>query len=240
MLYPFDMKAARGERVVIVDDHPVVVEGLAHLLEKEDGLTVICRTESPAEALACASRCRPTLFLVDLALGGHSGLDLVKELALRHPKLPVLVVSMLDEEIYAERAVRAGARGYVMKDEAPEKLIDAVRTIAAGGMYVSEAVSRRILLRMCATQRDHASAVDTLSDRELQVLEFIGRGEGTKQIAATLGLSVKTIDTYRDHLKHKLGIADVNHLVRFAVKWLDAVDGSRAALGRGPSDQVIE
>jgi len=209
-------------RVLIVDDHPIVRRGFASLLASEADLEVCGEAGDGTSALALLESAAPDVALVDVSLGGTSGLDLLKELKERAPKLAVLVVSMHDELLYADRSLRAGAAGYVQKDEASEAIVRAIRTVAGGGMYVSEAVSNYLVQRwaMNGASRDD-SPLAGLSDRELHVLELMGRGLGTRAIAEQLHISVKTVESYRARLKEKMNLRSGTELVRFAVRWAE-------------------
>ena len=210
----------RRRRVLIVDDHPIVRKGIAQLLAQEDDLEVCAEAEGYTDTLRAIETASPEVVLLDLSLQGAGGLDLLKTVHERRPRLPVLVVSMHDESLYAERALRAGARGYVMKHEAPDRIVAAVRRILSGGIYLSESMSSRLLAR-AVTPRAAASAspVSDFSDRELEIFQLIGKGVGTRQIAERLHLSIKTIETHRAHIKDKLGVATAPELVRHAVQW---------------------
>jgi len=209
---------------VVVDDHPVVREGLARVIDQADDLTVCAQAESVQQALELIESARPDLAIVDITLGGQSGIELIKDLKVRHPHLPVLVHSMHDEQVYAQRSLRAGARGYLMKHEATPKLLHAIRQVLAGEIYLSETMSRLILHRLADPHTVQGlSPVECLSDRELEVFEGLGRGRKTKEIADDLHLSIKTVQTYCDHLKTKLRLKDATSLVRFAVQWVEAL-----------------
>jgi DNA-binding NarL/FixJ family response regulator len=217
----------RALRVAIVDDHPVVRKGLSHLINDEPDMAVCGESASPAGALTMVDTARPDLVIVDLTLGGASGLDgleLVKALAASHPSVRVLVLSMRDELVFAERALRAGAGGYVMKHEAIGDLLTAVRRVAAGKTYVSERVSERFLAGLTGRRTAHAgvSPVDRLTDREREVFELIGRGLGTRAIARQLEVAVKTVESHHAHIKEKLGLDSVRQLVRVAVSWAES------------------
>ena len=208
--------------VLVVDDHPIVREGVRSLLEREEEFEVIAEASSHSEALAAVQERAPDVAIIDIALQGADGLELTKTIRAQYPQLPVLVVSMHDEALYAERALNAGASGYVMKDVMSDTVVAAVRKVLAGDIYVSEQIIQRMFRDFAsAGTRASDSPVSTLSDRELEVLRHIGEGHGTRQIAETLNLSVKTIETYRAHIKEKLGLANANELVRYAVMWLD-------------------
>lgn len=206
-------------RILIVDDHPIVRRGLASLLASEADIEVCGEAGDGAAAIALVDSLAPDVALVDVSLGGASGIDLTRELK---AKVRVLVVSMHDELLYADRALRAGASGYVMKHEPPEKIVRAIRTVAAGGMFVSEAVSGYLVQRwaMNGASRDD-SPLAGLSDRELHVLELMGRGLGTRAIAEQLHISIKTVESYRARLKEKMNLRSGTELVRFAVRWAE-------------------
>ncbi|MBM3289475.1 MAG: response regulator transcription factor [Candidatus Hydrogenedentes bacterium] len=211
----------RTYKVLLVDDHPIVRQGLAELINRESDMTVCGQAESGAAALELAGSAQPDLALVDISLDDMNGLMLVKGLKARRRDLRVLVLSMHDEALYAERALRAGAHGYIMKREAPTKVIAGIRRVLAGDMYLSEDASARIM-RMFAggAGAGDEPPVARLSDRELEVYNHIGQGLKTSQIASKLNLSVKTIETYREHIKEKLGLNDATELVQSAIKWV--------------------
>lgn len=212
-------------RLLIVDDHPVMRQGLAQLLSQEKDLAVCAQSSSAPEGLEAARTLLPDLAIVDISLKGASGLDLIKDIHAFLPKMPVLVLSMHDETIYAERALRAGAKGYVMKQEAAERVISAIRKLLAGQIYLSEAMNARMVNFFAtgqssqSSQGGRASIVGRLTDRELQILQHIGRGRGTRLIAEDLHISVKTVETHRSHLKEKLQLTNAPELVRFAIEW---------------------
>ncbi|MBI2083817.1 MAG: response regulator transcription factor [Deltaproteobacteria bacterium] len=208
-------------RILIIDDHPIVREGLIQLINREPDLVACGEAGNFDEALRLAGSLLPDLALVDLSLNGQDGVELIKELVHRHPKLSVLVLSMLDESLYAERVLKAGARGYVMKRELTDKLFYAIREILKGNIYVSERETTTIINEFL-NGVPHQSPPMILSDRELTVFRLIGQGYSTSQIAATLHLSVKTVETHKMHIKGKLNISDASHLAQYAVKWLDA------------------
>jgi len=210
-------------RVFLVEDHPVMREGLALLINYQQDLEVCGQADSVPAALAQVPGARPDVLVVDISLGdGGSGLELLKDLAQLHPELPALVLSSHDEALYAERALRAGARGYVMKQAATELVLEGIRTLLRGDIYASDAIRRRLMQRAIRGEAPVASGsdIDRLSDRELEVFRLLGQGRGTKQIAADLKLSVSTVETYRAHLKTKLNLANSSELVRRAVEWV--------------------
>lgn len=206
-------------RVFLVDDHPIVRHGMAQLVAAEADLAVCGDAADAASALEAIAAADPGVIILDVSLGATSGIDLIRELKQRAPHAVVLVVSMHDEELYAERALRAGASGYVMKHEATQSILRAIRSVAAGGVFVSEAVSARLLGRWAAGGASDASPLGKLSNRELHVLELIGRGMGTRAIAEQLQVSVKTVESYRARLKDKMNLRSGTELTRFAVHW---------------------
>jgi DNA-binding NarL/FixJ family response regulator len=212
-------------KFLVVDDHPVFRQGLVALIESNKGYRVGAEAGSLPDALDALERSVPDIALIDISLLQQNGLDLVKQLKATHPEVPALIISMHDEAVYAARALKAGARGYVMKQEAASVMLDAIRTVLAGRIYVSAAMRDRLLERMFS-QRDDADTlpVERLSDRELEVLELLGQGYGATEIARVLTLSVKTVNAYRDHLKEKLGIDSAGELRRFAVNWVKSRD----------------
>ncbi len=209
-------------RLLVVDDHPIMRKGLAKLLDLETDLVVCGEAENTEQALA-ELRAKPfDLAIVDISLRGVSGIDLLKDLKTHWPQMPVLILSMHDETLYAERALRAGARGYVMKGEPFEQIVAAIRRVLAGNIFVSDAVNGRILSRMTESsgKTGGGQLVDALSNRELEVFQFIGHGRGTRDIATEMQVSVKTVETYRAHIKDKLQLRSAPELMRFAVDWV--------------------
>lgn len=211
--------------VMIVDDHPIVRQGIAQLINREDDLQVCCEAGSAEQALEELTKCKCNRFdiaLVDMSLPGTSGLDLIKILRAREPQMHVLVVSMHDESLYAERVLRAGAKGYIMKQEASEKVLTAIRQVLNGGVYVSDKIHAKIL-RGFVENRVDASVfpLSHLSDKELEILRLIGMGLKTRSIAAELGRSVKTIEAHRANIKRKLKLSNAAELVKFAVQWME-------------------
>lgn len=207
-------------RVLVVDDHPVSRRGLIGLIESEPGFVVCGETDDPAETRRLIRSESPALVLVDLSLGRGSGLDLVKQIRQLAPSVSILVVSMHEERLYAERALRAGASGYVSKSESPDRVMEAVRTVLSGDVYLSPEWSRRLLNRaLRGTGGDMDDLSSLLSDRELEVFSLIGQGCSTRQIAERLERSIKTIETHRDNIRHKLGDIDGSAMVQQAVVW---------------------
>ena len=209
-------------RVIIVDDHPIFRMGMAELLNQEEDFFVCGLAEDIATARKVIDDQNPDLAIVDITLAGDNGLDLVKELAKKKSALSILVLSMHDEQVWAERAIRAGARGYIMKKEASENVISALRNIRNGKIHVSPSIMERFLDRMQMQPDTPAAAtVDLLTDRELEVFRLIGSGLSTREIAMRMKLGLKTIGTYRDRVKQKLGIKNAAELSRRAVLWTE-------------------
>ena len=210
---------------LVVDDHPVFRQGLVALVGSNERYRICAEAGTVAEALEALDRASPDIALVDISLVSQNGLDLVRTIKATFPQVLVLIISMHDEVIYAERALKAGARGYVMKQEAASVMLDAINTVLSGKIYVSAAMRDRLLETMFNRSGEaEVSAVERLSDRELEVLDLIGQGYGTADVAKVLNLSVKTVNTYRDHIKEKLQIDGAGELRRFAVKWVQSRD----------------
>jgi DNA-binding NarL/FixJ family response regulator len=207
-------------RVLLVDDHPIVREGLAARIEMEGDMTVCYMAQTADEAMEMINSSEPDIVVTDLSLSGRPGLELIKDIRAARPTLPVLVLSIHDEELWAERVLRAGAQGYVMKAQATEKVMEAIRRVLGGGVWLSEHMSSLLLGRLTA---GHAAASGTplsaLSDRELEVFQMIGRGLSIKEIAAQLFLSAKTVEVHREHIKEKLGLKGSAELLRYAVTY---------------------
>ncbi len=215
---------APARRVLIVDDHPMMRTGLAQLIGNEPDLKVCAEADNARQGLEAVSKLSLDLVLLDISLPDKSGLELLKDIRAIRPELPVLVVSMHDELVFAERVLRAGGRGYIMKQEGGQKYLQAIRQVLAGQIYVSEKMSARILesLSGSQTEKPGTSPVQRLSDREFEVFQLIGQGLGTREIAQRLHLSVKTIEVHRINIKEKLQVKTATELVRFAVRWADA------------------
>lgn len=212
---------------MIVDDHPMMRTGLAQLIGNEPDLQVTAEADNARQALESVARQAPDLVLLDVSLPDKSGLELLKDIRSLHPELPVLVVSMHDELVYAERALRAGARGYIMKQEGGQKFLAAIRKVLSGQVYVSEKMSARILENLSgamagAPAEAGVSPVLRLTDREFEVFQLIGQGLGTREIATRLHLSVKTVEVHRVNIKQRLALKTATELVRYAVRWADA------------------
>ena len=208
-------------KVLIVDDHPIVREGLDRLLSREKELVVCGQAEDASQAMDLLDTARPDLAIVDISLASGSGLDLVRQMRAENDEVRILVSSMHDETLYAERALRAGARGYINKQQATKKIVEAVRRILSGRIYLSDRMTERLLSRVVdAAEEQENISVDQLSNRELQVLELIGNGLGTAEIAARMGLSVKTVETYRQRIRQKLSLKNGAALASFASQWV--------------------
>lgn len=209
-------------RILIVDDHPFMRAGLAQLIEKQPGLTVSAEAGHPAAAMNEIAKGHVDLVLTDITMPGRSGIEFIKDLQATHPKLPILVVSMHDELIYAERVLRAGARGYIMKEAGGEALLAAIRQVLNGEVYVSPKMSARVLDNLSGRKpRGSQSPIEKLTDREFEVFQLIGQGKSTRDIAKQLHLSSKTVDVHRGHIKEKLELTDTTSLVRHAVRWVE-------------------
>ncbi|MGB8885139.1 MAG: response regulator transcription factor [Candidatus Korobacteraceae bacterium] len=213
-------EVARKTRIFIVDDHPIVREGLSLMMNREPDLMVCGEAEEATGALQAITSAKPDFLIVDISLSGPDGLDLLKSIRVRHPGLPVLILSMHDETIYAERALRAGANGYIMKQEATEKVLVAIRQILAQKVYVSDRIANRMLQQYIkGSVTESQSPIAELSDRELEVFRLIGEGHGTRKIAEELHLSVKTVESYQAHIKDKLSLKNGRELVQRAIQW---------------------
>jgi len=220
-------ESRRKSNVLIVDDHPIVRQGIAQLIDREDDMRVCCEAGDADQALEEIAKiegcCNADIALVDMSLPGISGIELVKILRTRFPEIQILVISTHDESLYAERALRAGAKGYIMKQEATAKVLIAIRHILSGEVYLSEKMRSKILQRIIDNRFETPSSpVSHLSDKELDVLRLIGKGLRTSEIAAELSRSVKTVEAHRANLKEKLGLKNATELVRFAVQWVES------------------
>ncbi len=209
-------------RVFIVDDHPLVRQGLAQIIGSQQDLEICGEAEDASTAMRGIGDSNPDVIIVDISLQGNNGLELIKNVKAIHESIPILVFSMHDESIYAQRALRAGAKAYVMKKESSEKIVEAIRKILKGEIYVSPRVADQVLHQIVnGPSNAAASPVDRLTDRELEVVQLIGRGLSTREIAESLNLSVKTIESHRAHVKEKLNLRNATELVQFSVQWVD-------------------
>lgn len=215
--------AAAKKKILIVDDHALVREGMQRILEAETDLEVAGTAGSTSEALALVETVEPDIVVSDLTLPDQSGLELIKNLKALHPLLPVLVVSMHDESIYAERVLSAGGRGYLMKDSAVENISTAIRTVLGGGVYVSPATTARFLETMTGNSEEKYSLpLQRLSDREIEIFELIGHGKNSHEIAEQLRIATRTVDTHRRNIREKLRLSDSSAVLAYAIKWSES------------------
>jgi len=213
---PTDATPSR-RKILLVDDHPVLRQGLVALIDREADLTVCGEAASADEAMQVVERAKPDLVILDLSLQGKPGLEVIKDLGARFPEILVLVLSMHDEILWAERVLRAGACGYVMKQESPRNLVAIIRRALAGETCVSEKIASNLLRKIGGTRTARTNPEDGLGDRELEVLQLISQGLSTREIAAALHISVRTVDAHREHIKHKLNLSSGDELLRYAV-----------------------
>ncbi len=216
------------EDIALVDDHPLLRKGLARTIEAEADLNVAGQMDSAEEALSEIEDLAPDLVIVDISLPGMSGMELIKHLQSRLPDVQILVVSRHDETLYAERCIRAGARGYVMKQEAGDDIVQAIRKVLNDRIFVSEEINERLLQSMAEGGRERImqSPLEVLSDRELEVFELTGQGLSTREIAERLHLSVKTVESYRARIKNKLNLDSANELMKHAVQWVESEEST--------------
>lgn len=209
--------------VFIVDDHPLVREGLTNLINGQSDLTVCGEAKDSAEAIDGIAKERPDVAIIDISLTNESGLELIKNLVKQFPQVAVVVLSMHDEALYAERALRAGARGYVMKHETSKSVLASIRRVIGGDIYVSERIVNRMALRLSSARKPMAtSPVERLSDRELEIFQLLGQGRTPSEIARDLNLSLKTVQAYCARAKEKFGVTSLTELLRAAIRWDDA------------------
>ena len=214
--------AAERRRILLVDDHPFMRAGLAQLIDRQADMMVCGEAGDPVAAFHALENTKPDLVLTDLTMPGRSGLEFIKDLRAAEPELAILVISMHDEVVYAERALRAGARGYIMKEAGGENLLAALRQVLRGQVYLSLRMSARILEGLAgARPRGSSSPIEKLTDREFEIFQLIGQGKSTRDVAAQLHLSPKTVDVHRSHLKEKLDLKDATALIRHAVRWVE-------------------
>ncbi len=213
-------KPKERKTIFIVDDHPVFREGLVGLVKREPGWTVCGEADAASPALAAIERLQPDLVLADIGLPGRNGLELVKDLRAACPEMAVLVISMHDETLYAERVLRAGARGYIMKQEGPEKMLHAIRQVLDGQIHLSGKMSVRILDAFAGIRRKAGSPIARLTDRELEIFQLVGQGNDSHVIAGQLHLSVKTVDAHRSNIRQKLNLKTGTELICYAARWV--------------------
>lgn len=209
-------------RVLLVDDHPILRKGLAQMINQEADLMVCGEAEEAGSAFEAVGTLQPDVAVVDISLKTGNGIELVKNIKARYPDLPVLVLSMHDESLYAERAIRAGSLGYIMKEEATEQVLVAIRRVLKGEIFLSEKMKSRMLQQLTTGGRNKVvtSPIENLTDRELEVFRLIGEGRSTRQIAAELHLSVRTVEAYREYIKSKLNLRNATELVQHAFHWV--------------------
>jgi len=215
--------AQETKRLLIVDDHPVLRDGISYLLSQEDDIEICAQAGSAKEAIQAVELTKPDLVVTDLTLPDRNGIELIKDIKALAPKIPVLVVSMHDEKLYAERVLRAGGRGYIMKESASQSLVEAIHVVAEGKVYVSEAVTNHFLNNLSDAKGVGLSfPLTRLTDRELEIFEQIGLGKSIEDIADCLGISPRTVDAHRTQIRKKLRLADSTELLRYAVRWIEA------------------
>lgn len=221
---PISSSSPGKARLLIVDDHPIVRQGLAQLIDRQADLQVAGESDDAEEAIALIRSESFDAAIIDLSLPGVSGIELIRQIQAEAPFMPVLVLSMHDEQFYAERALRAGARGYIMKEVATERVVEAVRKVLRGEIYVSREVADRLLSKIVSGDGSPiGSPVERLSDRELEVFQLLGKGYGTRQVAEMLHLSIKTVESYRANIKDKLQLKNAAELVQHAVQWVQTI-----------------
>lgn len=226
-------------RILIVDDHPIFRQGISALISSDGAMEVCGQCDSAQSALEAMRRLNPDIALVDISLPGANGVELIKLMRAERPRLSILVLSMHDETLYALRALKAGANGYVMKSEDPAKVLEALHKVGEGDMYVSERFSQRLVYSVIhSTEAGLGSPVDALSDRELEVLRLLGMGSSTRDIAERLHLSIKTIETHRAHIKRKLNCKTSAEMVSFAVEWVSHEQDPMPAFTNGTPEMA--
>ena len=226
----------RKFRILLADDHPLFRRGVSELIGTTPDFEVVAEASSAAEALTKVRETPIDIAILDVSFHGTNGLELTKQLRAENPELRIILLSMHDEQLYAIRALKSGAQGYVMKRENPEMLIDALRKVADGGIFVSQKVSDTLVYRTIRAEQNEVSPIDLLSDRELEVLQLFGEGNTTQEIANLLHLSAKTIETHRLHIKEKLGFRTAAELIRFAVNWVALQSGDNAETPQAPRE----
>lgn len=222
-----DKKNSSTARIFIVDDHLVVIEGLTYYLQNQPGLSVCGHARNAQDGLRIILEMKPDVAIVDLSLDNSSGLDLIKDLHFQIPDLPIIVLSMHDEMIYAERVIRAGAKGYIMKDQSFEKVVDAVHSVLRKEIFLSDAVKNRIMNRLAFPSAETGNMADLLTDRELEVFRLIGQGLRPRHIAEKLSMSVHTVETYCKRIREKLQVEDMKAIIESATEWLQQHQNSK-------------
>jgi DNA-binding NarL/FixJ family response regulator len=209
------------KKIFIVDDHPIVRQGLTAIINHEKDLEICGEADEAREAFKAVSELKPDLVIVDITLKNSDGIELTKNLKAQYPTLLVIVLSIHDESTYAERVLRAGAQGYLMKEVVSQNIVSAIRTVLGGEIYVSNTMGKKLLRKLAGGKADTISApIDSLSDRELEIFRLIGQGYRISKIAESMHLSVKTVETYRARIKEKLSLADADELLQYAIKWV--------------------
>jgi DNA-binding NarL/FixJ family response regulator len=226
----------RKYQLLLADDHPLFRRGVAELIASTPDFEVVAQAGSAAEALSKIREMPIDIAILDVSFHGTNGLELTKQMRAEQPDLKIVLLSMHDEQLYAIRALKSGAQGYVMKRENPEMLIDALRKVATGGIFVSQKVSDTLVYRTVRAEHNEVSPIDLLSDRELEVLQLFGEGNTTQEIANLLHLSAKTIETHRLHIKEKLGFRTAAELIRFAVNWVALQSGENPETPQEPRE----
>jgi DNA-binding NarL/FixJ family response regulator len=218
-------KTGKKTQVLIVDDHPVVRDGLVTIINHEQDFNACGQADDAARALKAIAELKPDVVVADISLKSSDGIELTKSIKVRYPRLPVIVFSVHDESIYAERALRAGAHAYMMKETVSENIVKAIRTVLNGEIFVSEKISKKFLHKIAGDKTGTArTPIDNLSDRELEIFRLIGEGYKASQIAKQLHLSIKTIETYRTRIKEKLGLVNASELLRYSIRWAKSQD----------------
>ncbi len=216
------------QRILVIDDHPIVRRGVASLLAEEVDLCITGEAENGKDAMAAITKLKPNLIILDISLPDCDGIELCRKIRARHPQLPILVMSIHNETLYADRALRAGANGYIMKHEAPNKIVAAIRQILSGNVHISARTVQRILGKANRSPEDApTSGVGSLTDREIEVFSLIGQGRGTKEIAKELSLGAKTVETHRINIKRKLNVRHLPELFKQAVEWINSKQSIR-------------
>ena len=211
---------SKATRLLLVDDHPVVRDGFAEVINREPDLTVCAAAEDRAGALQAIETAKPNLVVIDLTLKDSSGMELIKDIHARRPDLLILVVSMHNENLYAERVLRAGARGYITKQQATRDILQAIRRVLGGGVYLNETTGAAILARLAAKpQAEEDAVLDLLTDRELRVFDLTGQGFNTREISSQLRIYMKTVETYRLRIREKLNLGSSSELLKLAIRW---------------------
>jgi len=220
MMHPQSQTNKEKIKVLVVDDHPVVRFGLIHFINEDEDFCVCGEADNAHRTLQAIQELEPDVAIIDICLKGQSGIELIKNIKVRYPELPILAFSMYEESIYAERLLCAGAKGYIMKQEGCDKVIEGLHQVLSGGIFVSTKIMSKIMNKYIENKPcTSGSPLDVLSDRELEVFRLIGQGYGTRQIAKELFLGIKTVETYRAHIKSKLQLHNSSELVQYAIKW---------------------